>query len=194
MNNKQNTLGIALLGSGRMADVYGPKINAHPSLSLEVIFNPNSESAERAAMRYGAEAFSDLEPVLSHSMVNAVVIATPTNTHLEYIVAAANAGLPIYCEKPLDQSLERVDQCLVALTQSAVPFMLGFNRRFDPEVSALQKAVQAGKLGQLNFLLSTSREPSPPAIEYVKASGGYFVDACIHDIDLMCWITGEKPV
>ena len=194
MNKEQDVIGIALLGSGRMADVYGPKINAHPKLSLEVVYNPNIESAKSATRRFGGEAFSDLDTVLNHKRVDAVIVATPTNTHLEYIVAACNAGLPIYCEKPLDQSLDRVDQCIAALKQSSAPFMLGFNRRFDPEVSALQKAVQAGKLGQLNFLLSTSREPSPPPINYVKASGGYFVDATIHDIDLMCWITGEKPL
>lgn len=186
-------LGIALLGSGRMAHVYGPKINAHSSLRLVAVFNPNLSSAQTAADRYGGLASADLNTVLEHKDVNAVVIATPTNTHLEYIEAAANAGLPIYCEKPLDHSLERVDHCIAALEKNPVPFMLGFNRRFDPEVAALQQAVKAGNLGQLNFLLSTSREPSPPPISYVKASGGYFVDATIHDIDLMCWITGERP-
>lgn len=186
-------LGIALLGSGRMAHVYGPKINAHPAMSLVAVFNPNLASAQKAVDQYGGVASSDLNAVLDHKEVDAVIVATPTNTHLEYIDAAAQAGLPIYCEKPLDQSLERVDQCLTALENHPVPFMLGFNRRFDPEIAALQQAVNAGRIGQLNFMLSTSREPSPPPISYVKASGGYFVDATIHDIDLMCWITGERP-
>jgi myo-inositol 2-dehydrogenase/D-chiro-inositol 1-dehydrogenase len=187
-------LGIALLGSGRMAHVYGPKINAHPGLRLEVIFNPNLASATRATDLYGGRAVCDLDAVLGDPTIDAVVIATPTNTHLEYIIAAAKAGKPIYCEKPLDQNLERVDTCLKALKEHPVPFMLGFNRRFDPDNGALQKAVRAGDIGQLNFLMSTSREPSPPPIEYVKASGGYFVDATIHDIDLMCWIADERPV
>lgn len=186
-------LGIALLGSGRMAHVYGPKINAHTGLRLEVIYNPRIASAQAACAVYGGRASDDLDAVLADPGVDAVVIATPTNTHVDYIIAAARAGKPIYCEKPLDQSLERVDHCLAALKDTPVPFMLGFNRRFDPDNSALRQAVLNGEIGQLNMLMSTSREPSPPPIEYVRASGGYFVDATIHDIDLMCWIAGERP-
>ena len=187
-------LGLALLGSGRMAHVYGPKINVHPGLRLEVVFNPRIASAEAAADQYGSRATDDLDAVLADPKVNAVVIATPTNTHVDYIVACAKAGKPIYCEKPLDQTLERVDACLEALKEHPVPFMLGFNRRFDPDINALRDAVKAGEIGRLNMLMSTSREPAPPPLDYARASGGYFVDATIHDIDLMCWITGERPV
>jgi myo-inositol 2-dehydrogenase / D-chiro-inositol 1-dehydrogenase len=187
-------LGIALLGSGRMAHVYGPKINAHPGLRLETVFNPRIASAQKVCDAYGGRAMDDLDSVLADPAVDAVVIATPTNTHVEYIIAAAKAGKPIYCEKPLDQTLERVDQCLAVLDAHPVPFMLGFNRRFDPDNSALQRAVAAGEIGRVNFLMSTSREPAPPPMDYVRASGGYFVDATIHDIDLMCWIAGERPV
>lgn len=186
-------LGIALLGSGRMAHVYGPKIAAHPGLRLVAVFNPNLASAERAAAAYGGEAMSDLGAVLARDDVDAVIIATPTTTHLEYVEACASAGKPVYCEKPLDMTLERVDRCLEALARHPVPFMLGFNRRFDPDNAALQAAVQAGEIGPLTFLMSWSREPAPPPIEYVRTSGGYFVDATIHDIDLLCWIAGERP-
>jgi myo-inositol 2-dehydrogenase/D-chiro-inositol 1-dehydrogenase len=187
------TLGVALLGSGRMAHVYGPKINAHPGLRLSLVFNPNLASAERIAAQYGGEATSDLDHALSHSDVDVVLIATPANTHLEYVIASAKAGKPTFCEKPLDQSLNRADQCVATLKQHPIPFMLAFNRRFDPDIAALQKTVRDGGLGQLSFLMSTSREPAPPPMSYVKSSGGYFVDATIHDIDLMCWIAGERP-
>ena len=187
-------LGLALLGSGRMAHVYGPKINAHPSLRLEIVFNPNLSSAIKAASAYGGRASDDIEAVLADPSVDAVIIATPTNTHVEYIEMAARAGKPIYCEKPLDQTLERVDGCLSTLKTHPVPFMLGFNRRFDPDNRAVRQAVANGDLGRLNFLMSTSREPAPPPIDYVRASGGYFLDAQIHDIDLLCWIAGERPV
>lgn len=187
-------LGLALMGTGRMAHVYGPKINDHPGLRLEVIFNPRLSSAERAAAHYGGRPTDDLVATLSDPAVDAVVIATPTDTHVEYIEAAARAGKPIYCEKPLDQSLDRVDRALAALERDAVPFMLGFNRRFDPDNAALRAAVQSGEIGRVNMLMSWSREPSPPPIDYVRASGGYFVDATIHDIDLLCWIAGERPV
>ncbi len=187
-------LGIALLGSGRMAHIYGPKVNAHPEMRLVAIYNPNLASAQQAAKAHGGTPMSDLEAVLGHPDVDAVIIATPTTTHLEYIEAAARAGKPIYCEKPLDMTLERVDRCLETLKTHPVPFMLGFNRRFDPDNSALQAAVRAGDVGDLTFLMSWSREPAPPPIGYVKSSGGYFVDATIHDIDLLCWIAGERPV
>lgn len=122
-----------------------------------------------------------------------MVIATPTDTHLEYIEACATAGKPICCEKPLDMTLERTDRCLQVLAAHPVPFMLGFNRRFDPQIAQLRDAVAAGEPGALRMLQSTSREPAPPPISYVESSGGYCVDAQIHDIDLMCWIAGERP-
>lgn len=188
------TLGLALMGTGRMAHIYGPKINAHPGLRLEVIYNPRITSATKAADQYGGRAMDDLDAALADPAVDAVVIATPTDTHVDYVEAAARAGKPIYCEKPLDQSLERVDRAMAALRDYPVPFMLGFNRRFDPDNSALREAVKRGEIGRLNMLMSWSREPSPPPIDYVRASGGYFVDATIHDIDLLCWIAGERPV
>ena len=188
------TLGIALMGTGRMAHVYGPKINAHPGLRLEVIYNPRLTSAEKAAAQYGGRPMDDLDAVLADPGVEAVVIATPTDTHVEYIERAAAAGKPIYCEKPLDQTLERVDRAMAALREYPVPFMLGFNRRFDPDNAALREAVRAGEIGRVTMLMSWSREPAPPPIDYVRASGGYFVDAPIHDIDLLCWIADERPV
>lgn len=188
------TLGVALMGTGRMAHVYSPKINAHPGLRLEVIYNPRMTSARKVAGQYGGRAMDDLDRVLVDPKVDAVVIATPTDTHVEYIEAAARAGKPIYCEKPLDQSLGRVNRAIASLDAHPVPFMLGFNRRFDPDNAALREAVKRGEVGRLNMLMSWSREPSPPPIEYVRASGGYFVDATIHDIDLLCWIAGERPV
>lgn len=188
------TLGLALMGTGRMAHVYGPKINAHPGLRLEVIYNPRNASAQRAAAQYGGRPMDDLTAMLADPAVDAVVIATPTDTHVDYIEAAARAGKPIYCEKPLDQSLERVNRAMTALSNHPVPFMLGFNRRFDPDNGMLREAVKRGEIGRLNMLMSWSREPSPPPIAYVRASGGYFVDATIHDIDLCCWIAGERPI
>lgn len=188
------TLGLALMGTGRMAHVYGPKINAHPGLRLEVVYNPRIASAQKVADLYGGRPIDDLDAALADPRVDAVIIATPTDTHVDYIEKAAQAGKPIYCEKPLDQSLDRVDHALAMLEQHPVPFMLGFNRRFDPDNAALHAAVRRGDVGRLNMLMSWSREPAPPPIEYVRVSGGYFVDATIHDIDLLCWIAGEHPI
>ena len=188
------TLGLALLGAGRMAQVYGPKIAANPDLQLVRVYNHRIAGAQAACAAYGGTPSDDLAATLADPGVDAVVIATPSNTHLEYIIAAAQAGKPIYCEKPMDLTMDRTDACLDVLARHPVPFMLGFNRRFDPDNAALRAAVQAGDIGKLTFLMSWSREPSPPPIAYVRGSGGYFVDATIHDIDLLCWIAGERPV
>lgn len=185
------TLKMGLMGTGRMAHVYGPKILQSDQMELTAIFNPRRASAQKAALQYGGEAHYELERFLDN--VNAVIIATPTNTHVDYIREVAKMGKPIYCEKPLDQTLGRVDEALAILDAHPVPFMMGFNRRFDPDNAAVKKAVKAGEVGKLNMMMSTSREPAPPPIDYVLVSGGYFVDASIHDIDLLCWIAGEWP-
>lgn len=189
-----DTLGIALMGTGRMAEVYGPRIAAHPGMRLEAIYNPRPASAEAAAARYGGRSSTDLDDLLADPGIDAVVIATPTDTHVDYVARAAAAGKAIYCEKPLDTTLDQVTLALQVLREHPVPFMLGFNRRFDPDNACLRTAVQAGEIGTLNMLMSWSREPAPPPIGYVRASGGYFVDATIHDIDLLCWIANERPV
>lgn len=188
------TLGLALLGAGRMAHVYGPKIAAHPDLRLVRVYNHRMAGAQAACDAYGGSPSDDLAVTLADPGVDAVVIATPSNTHLGYITAAAEAGKPIYCEKPLELTMDRTRASLDVLARHPVPFMLGFNRRFDPDNAALRAAVQAGEIGKLTFLMSWSREPSPPPIDYVRGSGGYFIDATIHDIDLLCWIAGERPV
>ena len=131
--------------------------------------------------------------MLADEEVDAVVIPTPTDPHVEHIEATARAGKQIYCEKPLAQSLDRVDRAMTALRDHPMPLMLGFNRRFDPDDAMLRDAVKNGEIGRLNMLMTWSREPGPPPIEYVRASGGYFVDATIHDIDYLCWIAGERP-
>lgn len=186
-------LGICLLGSGRMAHVYGPNVAAHPDMKLVSVVNPNLPSAEKVTGAYGGKALADVEEALSDPAVDAVIIATPTNTHLEYIDAVAQAGKPILCEKPLDLDMGRVEKCLAVLERHPVPFMLGFNRRFDPSVAAFREAVRSGEVGDLHMLVITNRDPAPPPLSYARTSGGYFCDSTIHDLDLARWILGEDP-
>lgn len=186
-------LGICLFGSGRMAHVYGPAIAAHPGMRLVSVFNPNVASALKVTEAYGGRAVGDIEEALADPAVDAVIVATPTNTHLEYIRAVAGSGKPILCEKPLDLDMDRVAQAAAVLDANPVPFMLAFNRRFDPTVRALRDAVRAGEIGNLHMLTIVNRDPVPPSVAYASTSGGYFCDSTIHDLDLARWILGEEP-
>lgn len=186
-------LGVAVLGSGRMGEIFAREVAASPAARLVAVVNPNTASAQRLADRYGGTALADPEDAIADDAVDAVIIATPTSTHLELVESAARAGKAILCEKPLDLSLERVDRALETLAAHPVPFMLGFNRRFDPGNARLQEAVRGGAVGALELLVLTSRDPGPPPITYLETSGGYFADSTIHDIDLACWIAGEAP-
>ncbi|GGO86362.1 inositol 2-dehydrogenase [Marinobacterium nitratireducens] len=185
---------FCLFGSGRMGDLYCEIIARNPDAELVGVINPNLPSARKLTDRYGGRAFASFDDCLKHSDVDAAIVCSPTNTHLEIIRQVAEAGKAILCEKPIDLSLERVDECIALVEQHRVPFMVGFNRRFDPTVAALRAQVADGKVGDLNMVLLTSRDPAPPPIGYIERSGGYFCDSTIHDIDLACWITGETPV
>jgi myo-inositol 2-dehydrogenase/D-chiro-inositol 1-dehydrogenase len=126
--------------------------------------------------------------------VGAVVVASSTDTHADVAEAAARAGKAIFCEKPIDLDIARVDACLAALKQSGASMFVGFNRRFDPSFSALHDAVRDGRVGKVEMVTITSRDPAPPPLDYIKVSGGLFRDMMIHDFDMARWLLGEDPV
>jgi len=133
------------------------------------------------------EAFADPE-------VDAVLIASSTDTHARLAIAAARAGKAIFCEKPIDLSLKKVDDCLQEVGKAGVPMFVGFNRRFDPSFSALKRRLDAGEVGAVEQVVITSRDPGPPPLAYLKVSGGMFRDMTIHDFDMARWLLGEEPV
>jgi myo-inositol 2-dehydrogenase/D-chiro-inositol 1-dehydrogenase len=122
-----------------------------------------------------------------------VIIASSTDTHAELIIAAAQAGKAIFCEKPIDLSLKRVDQCLAAAKKAKVPLFIGFNRRFDPSFAALHARLTRGDIGSVEQVIVTSRDPGLPPLSYIKTSGGQFRDMTIHDFDMARWLLGEEP-
>jgi myo-inositol 2-dehydrogenase/D-chiro-inositol 1-dehydrogenase len=125
---------------------------------------------------------------------DAVLIASPTPTHADYIEQAAARGRPMFCEKPIDLSADRVRACLAAVRAAGMPLMVGFNRRFDPHFSALKARLDGGEIGGLELLTIISRDPAPPPIAYVESSGGLFRDMMIHDLDMARFLLGEEPV
>ncbi|HEV2431908.1 MAG TPA: inositol 2-dehydrogenase, partial [Burkholderiales bacterium] len=126
--------------------------------------------------------------------VGAVLIASSTDTHARLAIAAARAGKAVFCEKPIDLSLSKVDSCLQEVEKAGVPMFVDFNRRFDPSFSALKARLDAGEIGAVEQVVISSRDPGPPPLSYIKVSGGMFRDMTIHDFDMARWLLGEEPV
>ncbi|MCZ6530793.1 MAG: inositol 2-dehydrogenase [Chloroflexi bacterium] len=180
--------GVGLIGS-----IHAANIAKNPKASLRYVVDLDAGAARRAAEKYGAQV-ADSNTALADPEVDAVLIASPTNTHAELLTAAAKAGKAIFCEKPIDLDIQRVDDCLRKIEKASVPVAIGFNRRFDPSHRAVHDALREGRVGTIEMVLLTSRGPEPPPISYVKVSGGQFRDQMIHFFDLARWLLGEEPI
>lgn len=186
-------LNVGLLGAGRIAGVHATAISTNPSSTLVAVSDYIAESAEKLAAQYGCQARST-EEIIADPAIDAVLIATSTDTHSDLIEAATAAGKAVLCEKPVDLSLERARACQKVAAKNGKPVMIGFNRRFDPNFGALKAALQAGEIGKAELLSITSFDPAPPPVTYIKVSGGLFRDMMIHDFDMANFIMGEAPV
>lgn len=184
---------IAQFGAGRIGKMHAVNLVRHPAFELRYIVDVQEEAARAVAETTGAAA-ADPGRALADPEIAAVLIASSTDTHADLIEAAARAGKAILCEKPIDLAIERVDRCLAVVRDSGVPLMIGFNRRFDANFGALKQAVEDGRIGKLETVAITSRDPGPPPADYVKVSGGLYRDMMIHDFDLARWLLGEEPV
>lgn len=184
-------LKVGLLGAGRIAGVHATAISGNSGSSLVAVSDINAEAAAALAAQYGAEARST-DAILNDAAIDAVLIATSTDTHSDLIERATAAGKAVLCEKPVDLSLSRALQCQKAA--AGKPVMIGFNRRFDPNFSALKAAVDRGEIGKAELLSITSFDPAPPPVAYIKVSGGLFRDMMIHDFDMANFIMGAAPV
>ncbi|MCB5203963.1 inositol 2-dehydrogenase [Neorhizobium sp. T786] len=183
---------IGLLGAGRIGRVHAVNIAGHARSELVAVSDVNEDAARSLAKVYGAKAISS-EEMLQDNSIDAVLIATSTDTHSEFIEKATAAGKAVLCEKPVDLSLDRAKKCLAAVSGSGMPVMVGFNRRFDSNFAAIKASVEAGEIGKPELLSITSFDPAPPPISYVKLSGGLFRDMMIHDFDMANFIMGEMP-
>lgn len=186
-------LRVGLLGAGRIGWVHAKAISAHPGSALVHVSDYVPENAEKLAAEFSCEARSS-EEIIADPSIDAVLIATSTDTHSDLIEAATDAGKAVLCEKPVDLSLERARACQKLVAKTDRPVMIGFNRRFDPSFNALKSALNAGEIGKAELLSITSFDPSPPPVEYVKVSGGLFRDMMIHDFDMSQFLMGTTPV
>jgi myo-inositol 2-dehydrogenase/D-chiro-inositol 1-dehydrogenase len=189
------TLRIAVLGAGRIGKMHAELLARQvPGASLAMVQDINGDAARAVGEQFDAPHTTDVDEVLSSAAVDAVAICSSTDTHVPFMIAAANAGKAIFCEKPVSLDLAKVDEALAAITSSAVPFQVGFNRRFDAAHASVRAAVIDGSVGDLHMVRITSRDPAPPPISYIKVSGGIFLDMMIHDFDMARFITGSEVV
>jgi myo-inositol 2-dehydrogenase/D-chiro-inositol 1-dehydrogenase len=186
-------IGIALMGAGRMARVHAKAIRAAGG-RLVTVYDVVESAAKALASDTSASAARSAEDALHHPGVDAVLVATSSDTHVDLIIQSVKAGKAVMCEKPLAPNLSDAQRCINALGAQASNVFLAFNRRFDPGHAALKKAIDAGEIGNLEQLTITSRDPAPPPLEYIPNSGGLFRDMMIHDFDMARWILGEEPV
>lgn len=185
---------IGVLGVGRIGKMHAGIIAREtPGAELAGVFDVNEEAARAVAAEFQVPVMS-VEEMLASTDVDAVAICSSTDTHVELIEKAAAAGKAIMCEKPISLDLAEVDRALAAVEAAGVPFMVGFNRRFDPTHAAVQRAVADGRIGEPHLARLSSRDPSPPPVEYIKVSGGIFVDMMIHDFDMARFVVGSPVV
>jgi len=184
---------VGLLGAGRIAGVHARAISAHAHSTLVAVSDNIPANAQNLAAAYGAAARST-EEIIADPAIDAVVIASSTDTHSDLIEAASAAGKAVFCEKPVDLSLERARACQGATAAGANPIMIGFNRRFDTNFAAIKSALLADEIGKTELLSITSFDPAPPPLDYIKVSGGLFRDMMIHDFDMANFMMGAVPV
>ena len=184
-------LRFGLFGAGRIGRVHADSLAAHPRAELATVYDPIEPAAREVAGRYGAKATGDAGAILGDPGIGAVIIASPTPTHVELLTASVRAGKAVLCEKPIDLDLARVDACWAEIRDRDATIMVGFNRRFDPAFTEVHARVAAGEIGRLEELLITSRDPAPAPAAYIASSGGIFRDMTIHDFDMARFFLGE---
>ena len=187
------TVTLTLIGAGRIANVHADAIAAHPGSRLAAVTDALPEAAQALAQRSGAEHRST-EDIAADPAIDGVLICTPTDTHADLIESFARAGKHVFCEKPVDLDIARAEQVVGIARKAGVKLMLGFNRRFDPNFAAARRAIDEGRIGAVEMVTITSRDPGAPDLAYASRSGGIFRDMTIHDLDMARFLLGEEPV
>jgi myo-inositol 2-dehydrogenase/D-chiro-inositol 1-dehydrogenase len=182
---------VVLVGAGRIGRIHARNAALHPRIELAGVIDAVEASAQALATEWNTQV-SNLEAAIADPSIAGVIIASSTDTHLDYSVRAAAAGKAVFCEKPIDQDLARARGAAAQL--SGARMLLAFNRRFDPNFQALKARLDSGAIGTIESLQITSNDPSPPPASYVAVSGGLFKDMAIHDFDMARWLLGEEPV
>lgn len=186
-------LNIGIIGAGRIGKVHLESISYHvKNATVTAMADPfMNEETEKLIRSYGvSKVTKDYKDILNDTDIDAVLICSSTDTHAAISIEAINAGKHVFCEKPVDHSIEKIQAVADALKEHPnIKFQVGFNRRFDHNFAAIRKAYDDGKIGEAHILKITSRDPEPPNPAYIKVSGGIFLDMTIHDFDMACFLT-----
>jgi myo-inositol 2-dehydrogenase/D-chiro-inositol 1-dehydrogenase len=185
---------VGIIGAGRVGKLHAGNLAYRiPEANIIAIADIFLEAAEKCAADFQIpSAVKDYREIMENPNIEAVMICSSTDTHARMIEEAAAAGKHIFCEKPIDFDLDRIDKALEAVDKAGVKLQVGFNRRFDPNFKRVREVVAAGKIGTPHILRITSRDPEPPPIEYIKVSGGIFLDMTIHDFDMARYLIGDE--
>jgi len=187
-------INISLMGAGRIGKMHAEIISAHSNVNLKYVYDINKDNALQVAEQNKAEIANSPEEAINTDKIDAILIASATPTHTQFITMGAKAGKAVFCEKPIDLDINKVNECMSVIKDIDIPLQIGFNRRFDNSHAKVQQARLKKEIGELEMLIITSRDPEPPGLEYLNAAGGFFRDTTIHDFDLSRFILGEDPI
>ncbi len=181
---------VGILGGGRIGQVHGNNLLRMNGVHLKAVADPYADFKDWPGP--GIATGTDPDLVLGDEEIDAVLICSPTPTHADFTEQAAKAGKHVFCEKPIDLDPARILRTLAAVGETGVKLQVGFNRRFDPTFSRVRRAVEEGDIGEIQLVKITSRDPEAPPAEYVRTSGGIFLDMTIHDFDMVRYLTGSE--
>ena len=187
-------INIALFGLGRIGSMHAQNIFLNNKCSLQYVFDIDQVLAKKIAKKFNSISIKNTRIAYTDKKVDVIFITTPTSTHIKYIMEAVKFKKTIFCEKPLDLNINKINECKKFIKKYNPKIQVGFNRRYDPGHYALKKSIQIGEIGKLEKIIITSRDPAPPSMAYLKVSGGIFRDMTIHDFDLIRFYLGNDEV
>ena len=182
---------IGLLGAGRIGQIHARAVSALDKVEIVAVHDPVDEASAYVQAMTGARRDTVMS-IVDDPDVDAVIIASPTNQHAEQIIEAAQGGKHIFCEKPIDIDVKKARACVAEVEKAGVKMMIGFNRRFDSNFAAVKKNIDNGEVGEVELVQITSRDPAAPSLDYLKSSGGLFVDMMIHDFDMARFLLEDE--
>ena len=187
-------INVALLGFGRIGQMHAKNINNNKSLNLLYVYDRQTNLSDKAKKLYNCKIEKNFKKIFEDKNVNVIFISSSTSTHIKFIEEGIKNKKVIFCEKPLDLNIKKIVKTLKKVKKKKSKIQLGFNRRYDPGHFSIKKDLDRNKIGRLEKIIITSRDPSPPSINYLKSSGGIFRDMMIHDFDLCRFYLGKDQI